>query len=278
MWFFLNPISAKAQYPNYYNLNVNQKTNANINQNINISGSVNEIKTITSIDYGALSLANAQRESNRLENIKYAEEQQKRISLEIASAPVKAFDYGYQNQFSVKGKDAKAYGMKSFSMSYIIPNNALFVQAGGGQFENVSSDGITTEINFNGPQYNIDKFDINIERYAKMDCVITIKLNKDGPNGELIFVHKKDLNRATVFGVKGFKGTLIWEDDYQYTITDNFHSYDTTIGNGVVYFVKVRTYGNKSEVNFEKLEGRRYCLRQLIEKVISTAVVYDMKY
>jgi hypothetical protein len=256
---------------------VNQKVNANINQNLNVSGTIFENKTITSIDYGALSLANAQREAIRLENAKYADEQQKHISLEVASNPVKAYDYGYANNFSLKGKEAKSFGFKHFSVSYVIPNNTLFVPAGAGRFENVSIDGITTEIIINGPAYNTNKTVMDIEKFAKMDSTKVGQLNK-GADGNEIFVHKKDLNRATVFGIKGFKSTLIWEDEYQNTITDNYNAYNPSEGNGIFYSVKVRTYGNKSEVNFEKLEGRRFYLRQLIEKVISTAVVYDMKY
>ena len=34
----------------------------------------------------------------------------------------------------------------------------------------------------------------------------------EGNDGE-IFVHKKDVNKAIVWGNQGFKGTLIWEDD-----------------------------------------------------------------
>ena len=83
--------------------------------------------------------------------------------------------------------------------------------------------------------------------------------------------------RATVFGFRGFKSTIIWEDNYQYTITDNYNSFDKSIGNGIFYSVKVRTYGNKNEVTFEKLEGRRYYLKRLIEKIISTASVTDVK-
>lgn len=261
-------ITTQAQYSTYYNVD--------LNQNVNISGSVYEHKTITTIDYGALQLANAQREANRLENIKYADEQQRRISLEVASNPVKAYDYGYQNTSSAKGKDAKPMGFRSFTMSYRIPNEALFVKAGAGRFENVSSDGITTEIIFFPPLYNKEKKVIDVEKIAKMENTIVGQLNKD--DNEEFFVHKKDINRATVFGIKGFKYTLIWEDDYQYTITDNFQSFDSSQENGVGYLVKVRTYGSKKEVTFEELEGRRYYLRQLIEKIISTAVVYDMKY
>ena len=258
----------QAQYSSYYK----------VDQNVKVSGTVYEHKTIRTIDYGALSLANAQREANRLENIKYADEQQRRISLEIASDPAKAYDYGYQTTFTEKGKEIKKSGFKSFTMSYRIPHNALFVKAGTGRFENVSPNGITTEILFYKPSYNKEKVDIDVEKTAKNENIIVEQINAIGINGEDVFVHKKDINRATVFGVKGFKSTLIWEDDYQYTITDNFLSYDKSKKNGVRYFVKVRTYGSKNEVTFEELEGRRYYLRQLIEKIISTAVVYDMKY
>jgi hypothetical protein len=274
---FVFSIQIKAQYSNYYNLNVNQKLNANISQNLNISGNVYENKTIRTIDYGALSMANAQREANRLENLKYSDEQNRLKSLEIASDPVKAFEYGKTFIASALGKDAKRFGFKKFTMSYVIPNNSLFVKAGIGRYENVSSDNITTEIIFSGPMYNSKKIKVDLERGIREDSLTVGLLNKDG-NGTEIFVHKKDLNRATVFGVKGFKSTIIWEDNYQYTITDNYVSFNSDEGNGIGYEVKVRTFGNKSEVNFEKLEGRRYYLRQLIEKVVSTALIYDIKY
>ncbi len=270
--------TVNAQYSGYYT--VNQNVNANINENINVSGNVNVNKNISTIDYGKLALANAQNEKTRLENLKYADNKQRQISLEIASNPTKAFDYGFQNTFEIKGKDAKPYGFRKFKMSYRIPHNSLFVSAGAGRFENVSSDDITTEILISAPSYNKDKVEVDVEKMGKMENVKVGELNENmGPNGkDAIFVHKKDLNRATVYGIKGFKSTLIWEDDYQYTITDNFTSYDPNKGNGVMYFVKVRTYGDKDEVTFEELEGRRYYLRKLIEKVVSTAQVGDMKY
>ena len=280
IFFMVFTTIANAQYSNYYNLNVNQKLNANINQNVNVNGMIFENKTITTIDYGALSLANAQRESVRLENIKYADEQQRRISLEIASDPVKAFDYGYAYNDIVKykGKEIKMVGIKSYSFRFIVPNNAIFTNAGQGRFENVSSDGITTEIIFKGPSYNINKVDFNVEKLAQMNGVIVGQLAIDNINGDTIFVHKKETNRATVYGVKGFKYSMVWEDKYQNVITDNFASNDLTKGNGIYYSAVVRTYGNKNEVNFEKLEGRRFYFRRLVEKLISTYSIYDIKY
>jgi hypothetical protein len=270
--------TSTAQYSTYYNVNVNQNVSGKINHNVNVSGNIYEQKTITTIDYGALELANAQHEANNLENIKYTDEQQRRESLEIAADPTKAYDYGFQNTFTVKGENAEINGFKHFTMSLHLPNKALFVRAGVGRYENVSKEGVTTEINFFFPKYNKENINVDIEKNQKMERMIVGQLNDNGSGNEKIFVLKKDINRATVYGVKGFKGTLIWEDDYNYTITDNFNSFDSSIGNGVSYSVKVRTYGNKKEVTFEELEGRRYYLRQLIEKIISTAVVSDIKY
>lgn len=267
--------SAKAQYSNYYSIDINQ----NVNKKVDVSGNVNINKNISTIDYGQLALANAQREKNRLEQLKYENEREKTISLEIASHPFKAFDYGYQNTFTVKGKDAKPFGFKKFTISFRIPHSSLFVQAGQGRYENVSIDGITTEITINGPQHEKDNLEYDIEKAGKMEEIKEGAINENmGLNGESIYIHKKDLDRATVFGIQGYKSSLIWEDEYQYTITDNYVSLDKNEGYGVIYAIKVRTYGDKDEVTFEQLEGRRYYLKRLIEKVISTAVVVDKKY
>lgn len=268
-------LSTKAQYSNYYTIDINQ----DVNKKVDVSGNVNINKNISTIDYGQLALANAQRERIRLDGLKYADEREKTISLEIANDPIKAFDYGYQNTFTVNGKDAKEFGFKRFTISYRIPHNALFVLAGNARFENVSSDGVTTEILINGPINDKENSEMDIERDAKMEEVKVGAINENmGLNGESIFIHKKDLNRSTVYGFPGYKSTLIWEDDYQYTITDNYVSLDKSKGYGILYSVKVRTYGDKDEISFEQLEGRRYYLKRLIERIISTAVVTDMKY
>ena len=62
-----------------------------LNVNKNISGSIYEYKTIKTIDYGALRLANAQEERNMLERKKFEDEQQKKIASEIYENPLKAF-------------------------------------------------------------------------------------------------------------------------------------------------------------------------------------------
>lgn len=268
----LSFLTTSAQYSNYYSVDLNQ----NVHENIKVSGNVNVRKNISTIDYGQLAIANAQRERNQLDNLKYTDEREKNISLEIASDPTKAYDYGYQNTITIKGDDAKTLGFKKYTYSWRIPHKSLFINAGEGRFENVSSEGITTEILIYSPQYNMKNEVIDIEKDGKMEEVKVNALN-DGSDGK-IFVHKKDLNRATICGIKGFKTTIIWEDDYQSTITDNYSSFDKSTGNGVLYFVKVRTYGDKKQVSFEQLEGRRYYLKRLVEKVISTASAVDMKF
>jgi hypothetical protein len=258
---------------------VNSNINANVNHNV--SGVIYENKTITTIDYGALALANAQTEKNKIEESKINDEKEKKIALEIAENPIKSYDYGYKNTFSVQKKDAKNFGFKSFSMSYVIPNKILFTQAGAGRFENVSEEGIVTEILISPPLYNKEKIDLDFEREVENDSIkIGQENDRIDDNGKKvsIFVHKKDLNRATIYGIKGFKRTLIWEDKFENGITDSYNSYNINVGNGYTIFVKVRFHGDKDIITFEQLEGRRYYFTRLIEKIISTAIVFNEKY
>ena len=315
---FIMPIIGLGQsWSNYYiDANVNHNVNANINKNVNVSGTVNKNvkvtnrQTITTIDYGQLALANAQKEKNRLENLQYSDARAQRVALEIAANPLKAFDYGRKSISETKtykksGEGFKYTGFKKFSISYTIPHSAIFTQAGAGRFENVSDEGITVAFMINAPRYNNKGYPIWTEndsyKYEKLDEEEKKKFAKKNPNwfanepeldakmkqmkvGEInagsedsIFVHKKDVNRATVWGTKGYVGTLIWEDEYQYCITDNYSSI-TPKDNGIANFVKVRYYGDKDEITFEQLEGRRYYLKRLVEKVIATAFVFDTKY
>jgi hypothetical protein len=273
----LSFLTTSAQYSNYYSVDLNQ----NVHENIKVSGNVNVRKNITTIDYGQLAIANAQRERNRLENLKYMDEREKNISIEIASDPMKAFDYGYQSATTISGKHAKLYGFKKFVFGCRVPHNSLFVSSGAGRFENVSSDGITTEIIFYLPLYNEKNVELYKEKLSSNDSIKVGELNTNTGaeiNGESFFVLKKDLNRATVFGFKGFKSTIILEDNFQYLISDSYFSLDESKGSGIRFDVKVRTFGDKDEVTFEQLEGRRYYLKRLLEKVISTAVVGDIKF
>ena len=276
----ISKFAYSQQYSNYYiNANLNSNINANINHNV--SGVIYENKTITTIDYGALALANSQKEKNRIEESKINDEIEKRIALEIAENPIKSYDYGYNKTFNVEKKDAKFFGFKSFSMSYIIPHKVLFTRAGTSRYENVSTEGIVTEIVISGPVYNKNKINIDLENELSNDSIPPGKeteLLDDNNKLRHYFCHKKDLNRATVYGIKGYKKTFIWEDKFEYGITDNFVSYNSYIGNGYTIAVKVRTYCDKDNVTFEQLEGRRYYFTRLIEKIVSTARVFNEKY
>ena len=259
----LFPFISFSQYSNYYNVS------KSINVQATVSGQINVNSNITSIDYGSLALANAQRERNRIENIKYKDERERNIYLSILNNPILAYDYGY----SLQEKSRNIGGFSKVSYELVVPHKALFVFAGSARLENVSIDGVTTEILFTPPVYNKAKIEINVEKDAQYDSFRVGEVNED--SNDKIFLHKKDIARATVWGTKGFNGTLIWEDDYQFTITDNYSSYTD---DGIFNFVKVRYFGNKKEVTFEQLEGRRFYLKRLVEKVISTAVVYDYKF
>jgi len=269
----LAAIGVSAQSYNYVGVDANYNINQNVNQRV--SGYIYENKTITTIDYGALALANAQMQAQQLEAMKYQDAQEQRKALEMANNPLKAYDYGNPNIVSKSGKEIKDTGFKKYTVMWIKPHNSVFYWAGVGRMENKSPNGITTELIVYAPLYNWhDRPAPDLAKMARMENVVEGSVTT---GKEPIYVVKKSASRANVFGVKGYKTTLMWEDDFQICITDNFFSWDESVGNGVQYMVKVRTYGNKDEVTMEALEGRRYYLRPLVEKVVATAKMYNVK-
>ena len=281
------PLVSFGQYSSYYGtLNVNQKINANvnINKNVNVSGNIN--KTVTTIDYGALRLANAQKEKNRLESLMYSDEKQKNQAIEIAMNPLKAFDYGRDNNWVMDKKLAKSYGFSKGTIYYHkVPNKALFVSTGGGyNYRNESEDGVITEIELNDVSYMFGStayleankkkrkeiFDYwqpflgKTEKFVKEE-IKKLEVGKVREDGN--FSHKIDINKAKVLGREGFVFSWFYENDYEYVIKDN---YRLIIANGVIASVGVRYRGDKDEIDFEMLEGRRAYFKRLCNQIIAT--------
>ena len=257
-----------AQYSNYY---VNQ------NVDLDVTGRVNINKTIKNIDYGALAQANAQYERNRLEREKYESAEDKRIALEIAEDPSKAYDYSKtKNLYSAyNNRQRKELGMPSrYSVHQRRLNtgdNSIYNY--NGIWSNLNSDFITVElINLRvestdyynktyGDEMNIDSNDPENHVTYKLEAVKEYDSSdsrSDIWGGDKAFIHKVEVNRAKVRGFNGFKGTIIYETKYEKGIIDNYHS----ISNGnILSRWRVITKGNSKDVNFEQLEGRRYYLR-----------------
>jgi hypothetical protein len=283
------PVLCFGQYSSYYgaysnpgkaDVEVNAKVN--VNQNVKVSGHTTQ--TINKIDYRALANANAQREKTRLQAQKYADEKSRLQAIEIASNPTKAFEYGKFNTWDYystaeKRKIAKSYGFKKFKFYINHPHPSLFTSTGENRWENVSYNEVTTEY-FIYPISRIKSefYDSIKPNQAEINAKMTnAKVGELNVKRDIqLFAHKKEVNRATVYNHKGFKGTLIWEDDYQYTITENYEAFWKN-SNGVWFraFAKVRYYGDKDDITFEDLEGRRHYLHQVIEKVISSARNFD---
>ena len=281
---FIPLVSLGQEYSNYYgtyDVNANVNVNANINKNVNVTGNVT--KTVTTIDYGALANANATRERNRIESLKIANERDRDAMLAIANDPSKAFDYGKDNTWSATRKLAEGYGFKKFTWYHKVPHQSLFNSTGGYNYQNISDNYITTEIELYGAyrvgtlknettKRNIkERFEgifTNLEEYAK---------EKKFPVGKVIegvgFIHKKDINKTKLFGINGFKSTIVYEDDYEIIIKDNYY----TVQDGILYWSGVRYKGDKDEITFEELEGRRYYFRTLADKIISTQIISDIK-
>jgi len=338
------PMIGFGQYSNYYN--VNHNINANINRNVNVSN------TVTTIDYGALANANAQRETNRLTQQKIAIEQAQyrdakerndailnaNRAQEIALNPMKAHTYGYSHVVkynrSNKGQERlEESGFISYDEIMQIPHNSLFENVGNGRWENISTNGITTEIIFyvcnynykNFPYFDLsqgkiyeararvllehyeshqkpkksnykknkDAYKKDLERYYEVcdsldnyGYLRTPKFISINPllkeksmfptsDGDSAYCHKKEVVKRLVYGNKGFRASLILEDDYEIRITDNYIS----SFNGMTFTAKVSYKADKgSDITFEDLEGRRFYLSKFIDKSIATRRVTNMVY
>lgn len=272
MLFFISTLN--AQYSTYYNVNENVKVsgNVNVNENVKVSGTVNQ--NITTIDYGKLALANAENEKTRLQGLIYEDQKAKAISLEIAADPIKSYEYGKDNIWIFTKEIAKKNGFVKCSQHWKIPNSALFDNAGAGRFQNVSTNGITTEFLVYGANFSLDSTG-DIHKPSDIEKIFeNAKIGKVNFGEDTVYFYKAEVNRATVYGINGYSQNLAWEDKYEFGITDNYQSVDE---NGITYFVKVRYHGDKDEVTFEQLEGRRYYLKPLIEKIVSTAYISDFK-
>ena len=294
------PLASFGQaYSNYYGtLNVNQNVNANVNvnKNVDVSGNVNVNKTVTSIDYGALRLANAQMEKNRLEQQMYANQEQKRQAIEIATNPMRAYDYGYDNSWYMDKKIAESYGWKKKTIYYHkVPNNSLFSNMGEYKYRNESENGVITEIELKTPTslftttfyYDLKKKEkekmkenwspviSDFEKFVKKKYMTGSKdfVGKVDEQGN--YTHKFEVKKAKVFGIDGFIITNIYENDFEYVIKDN---YEFALPNGVVLQgAGVRYRGDKNEVTFEDLEGRRHYFRRLVNQIFATASITDPK-
>lgn len=280
--------SSYSQYSNYYNVDVNSNINANINQNVDVdvSGNVNVNKTITSIDYGALAQANAQYERNRLDRLKYENEEQRRRALEIAEDPSKAFDYSESATYRFTNAQRKELGLSSrLTMNQKVLNTSIY-SLNQGFWTNISNDFISTIL----VSFSVSTTDWYNKLYGDEMCcdsndvethvIYNLESGKEYKGsdtrseiwgGDTAFIHKVEVSRSTVRGHNGYKGTIIYETKYEKGIIDNYHS----ISNGnILSRWRVTTKGNSNEVTFEQLEGRRHYLRLLNEKQIANSSYY----
>ena len=274
-----------GQYSNYYQVDANVNQNVNVSgsvdvyQNVDVSGTVNVNKTVTSIDYGALAQANAMRQRNAIERMKIANENERAALFAIAQDPVKAYDYGTDNNWKLPSKTRKQYSWpkKIKTMYHKIPHKSLFVRGGseGYTYINESDNGVKTELII----YVAAGEDVVTGLYKDIinnpEKALSFNQYTVGEvNADMGFLHKKEIKRTKVARTDGFVGTLIFEDKYEKRITDNYASIAVVDGKRYLLGVKVRYRGDRDEVTFEELEGRKYYFKRFINKTISTINYY----
>ena len=103
-----------------------------------LSNSFSQSIATASANSRAARIANAQKEKNRLEAMKYADIRQKNQAIEIALNPKKAFNYGTDNNYIIQ--DKKTSKMLGFSVGtkiyHKMPNTALFARTNGWSYIN----------------------------------------------------------------------------------------------------------------------------------------------
>jgi len=230
--------------------------------------------TFTNIDFEALALVNSLDEQNRLNSLNL-NEQEKRVRLEIVKNPIKAFEYGKDNNFKLTKKFRKQFGLsKKVNYWYHkIPHKSLFTLLENTQYvyENISIDGIKTQLTIAvpissekikeiNPNYNI----INIEENFRSKK----KLGLDSISG--LFFHKRELIRKTLGNLNVFQWTQVVENAKEKRILD-YYTFVKEINENKLYFSLMVVFdGDSQKVNFEKLEGRKYYFKDFIEKTLST--------
>ena len=260
-----------GQYSNYYEVYHSGEVKVKSEVEVEVN------KTITTIDYGALAQANALAEKNRLEKIRYNDDISRSRALEIASDPLKAFNYGRDNNWELKRKDDR-YGIKSCIYYHKIPHKSLFTSTSGYTYRNESLDGVVTIIDFDARGYLplANQEHPGSEYFGRTEDFIKEKGNWEVGTRYTSkgFIHKNEINRATVFTHNGFFQTLAREDDYEKIIEDK---YVVITKNGFFYSVIVTFKGSKNSVTFEQLEGRRYYMGRLCRQMVATAKFKDIK-
>lgn len=281
---FYSVLSFGQNYSGYYGAYNKVDASIKVESNINTYSSIN--KTVTTIDYAALELANAESERIRLAALKYSDNKKREEAYEIAMNPLLAYDYGTNNTWTMNVKEGKAKGFSwGTSIYHKQPNKSLFANLGNWKYLNESLDGVVTEIDIDAPYFlfgmekwlDLDKktqkkyygnwkpqlgnTEKTVKRYAS-----NYKVGEIDEDGN--FIHKVDIKKTKVFGNDGFVYTVIYEDNYEYTIKEKYLYVSKS---GVMYNASVTYKGDKEEVSFEILEGRRSYLKRLSTKIIGTA-------
>lgn len=286
---------------NYYKVDVNSKSEIKAEVELN--------QTLETIDYGALALAEAKKEENRLKAKIYKDDTQRKYAEQIASNPLYAYDYGYPVTISramgispkhshgfdrnVTREFAKPKGFNYFDMEFQRPNEALYIAAKDTQFLNESADGIKTNLTIFVPQSILttsemaelknkdfilkkqywEPFFGETENWILNWFDLEPGLKKQNTSQEY-FLHKSNIKKSIIFGNDGFVLTRYEENKYEKYIIETYHYISS---NGLSFECKVEYKGENDKVSFEQLESRRAYLGPLNRKIISSAYFGNYK-
>lgn len=284
---------------NYYKVDVKSKSEIKADVKLN--------QTVETIDYGAMALAEAKKEENRLKAKIYKDETQRKYAEQIAANPLFAFDYGYPVTFqqyievshphgfdrTVQRGFAKQYGFNYFTMKFQRPNEALYTASHDLNFLNESIDGVKTKLDIFVPESILTTSEMtklkNIDFAKKKQfwepfygetekCINEIfdtgvGLKNENTSKEY-FLHKTEIKKTIIFGEEGFVLTRFCENKYEKYIEEK---YIAITKEGIWYQVNVEFKGDTENLDFKQLESRRAYLGPLNRKIIASAYFGNFK-
>jgi hypothetical protein len=100
----------------------------------------------------------------------------------------------------------------------------------------------------------------------KLKSKVLSEKNDVGKTVDGQYVHKVEVSRTSVCGCDGFKTTKVLEDEFERLIVDRYRCSD-----GKRFFYAIAKYRANNDVSFEEIEGRRFYLMTLLDKIASTS-------
>lgn len=227
---------------------------------------------ISTISWDSLYIANLRMEKELLAG---RDSLPSELRARMVTHPEIRFESDYYLYEEYEGEEAQEFGFRKFTLEYLAPEEEFF-SGKGRSFRNISPDGVLTEIDIFLPVRDSEWTESDLMEYVERAEYYPGQVYMS--EEEYMFVHRREvLEGAWFYQQTGYRTTLRWEDFGKVAISDYYAAQNEIDGEPTLYFVDVTFSGDKQNLSFEQLEGRRYYLRAFINELISSLQISGVK-